>query len=282
MVNWIAGNWSYKHGIRPWSASSATDGVFEPAPMGYATEELWFTEVEKSGGPRVAKEIQLEKFNPANHVDKVGALPMLVIHGQQDFPHPGRAGHRRLPSLRLQRQGRMESKFLYFPDENHWVLNAAELRAVARHGTNGWGSKHIGQARPRRKSWGAGTRGSVAPAGLIWLNGERRPGVDTLDARAAFQGELWRRQFPKQESTGPVASSRIRATWKDFSRSPGRLPRRSCHPSRIKACCSELGEPPRTRPAHGPSAAHVFRDLSASEWEGRAGRLARAMIAREE
>src|SRR5690606_35610775 len=39
MVNWIAGNWN-----EPWKCLVNHDGVFDTRMMGYATEELWFTE----------------------------------------------------------------------------------------------------------------------------------------------------------------------------------------------------------------------------------------------
>jgi dipeptidyl aminopeptidase/acylaminoacyl peptidase len=44
---------------------------------------------------------------------------MLVIHSQKDFRIPVEQGIAAFTAL--QRKG-IESKFLYFPDENHWVL----------------------------------------------------------------------------------------------------------------------------------------------------------------
>ncbi|HEX7989063.1 MAG TPA: S9 family peptidase, partial [Stenotrophomonas sp.] len=46
MVNWIAGNWN-----EPWKCLVNHDGVFDQRAMGYATEELWFTEWEQGGTP---------------------------------------------------------------------------------------------------------------------------------------------------------------------------------------------------------------------------------------
>ncbi|MNV81285.1 x-prolyl-dipeptidyl aminopeptidase [compost metagenome] len=66
---------------------------------------------------------------------------MLVIHGQQDFRIPVEQGIGVFTAL--QRQG-IESKFLYFPDENHWVLKPHN--SVQWHDTvNGWLKQHIGQ-----------------------------------------------------------------------------------------------------------------------------------------
>ncbi|KQY51117.1 S9 family peptidase [Lysobacter sp. Root494] len=134
MVNWIAGNWN-----QPWKCLVSHDGVFENQAMGYATEELWFSEWENGGTP-FENPKGYQKFNPANHVDQFH-VPMLVIHGQQDFRIPVEQGIALFSAL--QRKG-VESKFLYFPDENHWVLKPQN--SVQWHDTvNGWLKQHIGQ-----------------------------------------------------------------------------------------------------------------------------------------
>ncbi|MDI9240829.1 S9 family peptidase [Lysobacter sp. LF1] len=134
MVNWIAGNWN-----EPWKCLVSHDGVFDQRMMGFATEELWFTEWEQ-GGTAIDKASNYEKFNPVNHVAD-WRVPMLVVHGQQDFRIPVEQGIGAFTAL--QRQG-IESQFLYFPDENHWVLKPAN--SVQWHDTvNAWLKKHIGQ-----------------------------------------------------------------------------------------------------------------------------------------
>jgi dipeptidyl aminopeptidase/acylaminoacyl peptidase len=134
MVNWIAGNWN-----QPWKCLVSHDGVFENQAMGYGTEELWFSEWENGGTPFENPQ-GYQKFNPANHVDKF-RVPMLVIHGQQDFRIPAEQGIALFGAL--QRKG-VESKFLYFPDENHWVLKPQN--SVQWHDTvNAWLKQHIGQ-----------------------------------------------------------------------------------------------------------------------------------------
>ena len=85
--------------------------------MGYATEELWFSEWENGGTPYDNPE-GYEKFNPINHV-KDWRVPMLVIHGELDYRIPSSQGMAAFTAL--QRKG-IPSQFLYFPDENHWVL----------------------------------------------------------------------------------------------------------------------------------------------------------------
>ncbi len=139
MVNWIEGNWYDKNGKSPWKCLVSHDGVFENQAMGYATEELWFSEWENGGTPYDNPQ-GYQKFNPANHV-KSFKVPMLVIHGQQDFRIPVEQGIALFSAL--QRKG-VESKFLYFPDENHWVLKPQN--SILWHDTvNGWLKRHIGQ-----------------------------------------------------------------------------------------------------------------------------------------
>jgi len=112
MVNWIAGNWPER-----FNCLVNHDGVFDERMMYYSTEELWFPEWE-NGGPYFAKAENYEKHNPVNHVDQ-WQTPMLVIHGQLDYRIPVTQGIAAFTAL--QRRG-IPSKFLYFPDENHWVL----------------------------------------------------------------------------------------------------------------------------------------------------------------
>ncbi|MCC4616716.1 S9 family peptidase [Xanthomonas campestris pv. asclepiadis] len=134
MVYWMAGNWN-----QPWKCLVDHDGVFDNRTMGYATEELWFSEWENGGTPW-QNPAGYEKFNPVLHVDK-WKVPMLVIHGQQDFRIPVEQGLAAFTAL--QRKG-IDSKFLYFPDENHWVLKPDN--SVLWHDTvNGWLKQHIGQ-----------------------------------------------------------------------------------------------------------------------------------------
>ncbi len=134
MVNWIAGNWN-----EPWKCLVNHDGVFDQRAMGYATEELWFTEWEQGGTPYDVPQ-NYEKFNPVNHVAN-WKKPMLVVQGQLDYRIPVEQGLATFTAL--QRQG-IEAKFLYFPDENHWVLKPHN--SVQWHDTvNGWLKQHIGQ-----------------------------------------------------------------------------------------------------------------------------------------
>ncbi len=112
MVHWIAGNWP--DGFR---CLVNHDGVFDQRMMYFATEELWFPEWEH-GGPYWSNPQAYERHNPAAFVDR-WTTPMLVIHGARDFRIPETQGLAAFTAL--QRQG-VPSRYLRFPDENHWVL----------------------------------------------------------------------------------------------------------------------------------------------------------------
>lgn len=114
MINWIEGNWG-----EPWKCLVNHDGIFDSRFMGYSTEELWFSEWENGGTPWEPN-TTYEKFNPANYVQN-WKTPMLVVHGGRDYRVPLEEGIATFTAL--QRRG-VESKFLYYPEENHWVLKA--------------------------------------------------------------------------------------------------------------------------------------------------------------
>jgi dipeptidyl aminopeptidase/acylaminoacyl peptidase len=115
MVNWIASQWpdGFKCLVNH-------DGVFDNRMMYYATEELWFSEWEHKG-PYFQQQARHELHNPVNHIDD-WKLPMLVIHGGLDYRIPETQGIATFTAL--QRRG-IPSQFLFFPDENHWVLKPA-------------------------------------------------------------------------------------------------------------------------------------------------------------
>jgi dipeptidyl aminopeptidase/acylaminoacyl peptidase len=118
MVNWIAGNWPDR-----FRCLVNHDGIFDQRIMYYATEELWFPEWEQ-GGPEYEHRDAYARFNPAEHVEK-WRTPMLVVHGSLDYRVGVEQGLATFTAL--QRRG-IESRFLHFPDENHWVLGPANLK----------------------------------------------------------------------------------------------------------------------------------------------------------
>ncbi len=139
MIYWIAGNWLDQSAHSPWKCLVAHDGVFDNRMMGYSTEELWFTEHEFGGTPW-KHPAGYARFNPIEHV-KDWQVPMLVVHSQNDLRLPVEQGIAAFTAL--QRKG-IESKFLYFPNENHWILKPQD--SVLWHDTvNAWLKAHIGQ-----------------------------------------------------------------------------------------------------------------------------------------
>ena len=112
MINWIAGNWPDR-----FDCLVNHDGLFDLRSFYYSTEELWFPEWDFSG-PYFENPELYERWNPVAHVEK-WKTPMMVIQGLKDYRVPPEQSFAAFTAL--QRQG-IESQFLIFPDENHWVL----------------------------------------------------------------------------------------------------------------------------------------------------------------
>jgi dipeptidyl aminopeptidase/acylaminoacyl peptidase len=112
MINWIAGVWP-----EAFRCLVNHDGIFDQRMMYYGTEELWFPEWEQ-GGPYWQVHETYEKWNPAIYVDR-WKTPMLVVHGGLDYRVPDNQGVATFNALK--RRG-IPSRFLYFPDEDHFVL----------------------------------------------------------------------------------------------------------------------------------------------------------------
>jgi len=115
MINWISGNWPDR-----FKCLVNHDGNLDERMAYFDTEELWFPEWDHVGTPWENPE-GYEKHNPINFV-KNWKTPMLVIHGAHDYRVVDTQGISTFTAL--QRRG-IPSKFLYFPDESHWVLQPA-------------------------------------------------------------------------------------------------------------------------------------------------------------
>jgi dipeptidyl aminopeptidase/acylaminoacyl peptidase len=111
MVNWINGK------TDRFRCLVSHDGIMNTEMMDYATDELWFTEWEFRGTPWESPEEYL-KWSPHLHVGKM-ETPMLVIQGEQDFRCVVTEGTTLFTALK--RRG-VPARFLYLPDEGHWVL----------------------------------------------------------------------------------------------------------------------------------------------------------------
>ncbi len=110
MINWIEG-----HTDR-FSALFCHNGTFNLESMWGTTEELWFPEWELGGTPWENREAY-EKWSPHRYVNNF-KTPMLIVHSAFDFRLSEEQAFQLFTTL--QRLG-IESKFLYFPDETHFV-----------------------------------------------------------------------------------------------------------------------------------------------------------------
>jgi dipeptidyl aminopeptidase/acylaminoacyl peptidase len=112
MVNWIAGNWPDR-----FRCLVTHDGDLDERAAYFNTEELWFDEWERLGTPWAHPE-HFSFQNPIEFV-KNWKTPMLVIHGGKDYRVVDTQGIATFTALQ---RLKIPSRFLYFPDENHWVL----------------------------------------------------------------------------------------------------------------------------------------------------------------
>jgi len=117
MINWIATQ------NNRFNALVCHDGVFNLESMYGTTEELWFPEWENGGTPWQNRALY-EKWSPHRYVENI-KTPMLVIHGAFDFRVSEEQAFQLFTSL--QRLG-VDSKFLYFPDETHFVTKPQNAR----------------------------------------------------------------------------------------------------------------------------------------------------------
>ncbi|MFQ5501961.1 MAG: prolyl oligopeptidase family serine peptidase [Phycisphaerae bacterium] len=115
MINWIEGNWSDR-----FRCLVNHDGNLDERMAYFDTEELWFPEWDHRGTPW-DNPSGYEAHNPINFV-KNWKTPMLVIHGGRDYRVVDTQGMSTFTVL--QRLG-IPSRFLYYPDESHWVLKPA-------------------------------------------------------------------------------------------------------------------------------------------------------------
>jgi len=117
MIYWIAGH------TNRFKVLVSHDGVFNTASMAGSTEELWFTDWE-FGGPVYKTRALYEKWSPLNHVSD-WKTPLLVVHSQLDYRVDLSEGYQAFTAAK--RMG-LDAKFLYFPDEGHWVLRPRNRR----------------------------------------------------------------------------------------------------------------------------------------------------------
>ena len=110
----------------------AHDGVFNTQSMFGTTEEVFFNNWDFGGAywektNKIAQKTYTT-FNPITLVDKWNT-PILIIQGGNDFRVP--IGQSQEAFQAAQLRG-VKSRFLYFPDENHWVLKPQNAQVWQR------------------------------------------------------------------------------------------------------------------------------------------------------
>jgi dipeptidyl aminopeptidase/acylaminoacyl peptidase len=100
----------------------AHDGVYNTQSMFGTTEEVFFNNWDFGGAYWEKDNAVAQKtyttFNPMTMVEKWNT-PILIIQGGKDFRVPIGQGQEAFQAAQLRG---IKSRFLYFPDENHWVL----------------------------------------------------------------------------------------------------------------------------------------------------------------
>ena len=116
MANWIAGSTDRFRAIVTHASLWELRGFHGTTDFGSS----W----EREFGDPYGDPSRYEASSPHRLIGNV-RTPMLVIHGEKDHRVPISEALRLWTDLR--RHG-VESKFLYFPDENHWVLKPQNAR----------------------------------------------------------------------------------------------------------------------------------------------------------
>jgi len=113
MANWIAGH------------TGRFKAIVSHASLWAMDQMMATTDAPMSFFPEFADPDALLANSPHRHVAAI-TTPMLVIHGDHDYRVP--IGEALRLWWDLQRRGKT-AKFLYFPDENHWVLAPGNVKA---------------------------------------------------------------------------------------------------------------------------------------------------------
>jgi dipeptidyl aminopeptidase/acylaminoacyl peptidase len=113
MANWIAGHTDRFKAIVTHASLWALDQMM-------ATTDVPMSFYAQFSGPGM-----LDRNTPHAHVEKI-TTPMLVIHGDKDYRVPIGEALRLWWDLQLHEK---VAKFLYFPDEGHWILKPGNIKA---------------------------------------------------------------------------------------------------------------------------------------------------------
>jgi dipeptidyl aminopeptidase/acylaminoacyl peptidase len=123
MANWILGH------TNRFRCIVSHDGMYNAESAFGSTEELWFNTWEFKGAPwdyygKPDSENPFRKWSPSLSA-KNFKTPTLVIHSQLDYRLDVSEGFQLFTALQLQH---VPSKFLYFPDEGHWIQKPQNAR----------------------------------------------------------------------------------------------------------------------------------------------------------
>lgn len=133
MMNWIQG-----HPLgRKFKALITHDGVFSMTSQ-LASDEQYFP-LHDLKGPIWKVPAEWEKWDPSRFTGN-WETPHLIIHSERDYRLTISEGLAAFNVLQLRG---IDSAFLTFPDENHWVLNP-ENSLVWHHAVINWMNKHVG------------------------------------------------------------------------------------------------------------------------------------------
>jgi dipeptidyl aminopeptidase/acylaminoacyl peptidase len=110
LANWVAGQTDRFRAIVTHASLWALDA------FGGATDAAHFW--QRDFGDPLTQPERYEKNSPHQHAASI-RTPMLVVHGDRDYRVPIGEGLRLWWDLT---RHDVEAQFLYFPDENHWVL----------------------------------------------------------------------------------------------------------------------------------------------------------------
>ena len=116
MANWVAGQTDRFRGIVTHASLWALENFHGTTDLGV----VW----EREFGDPYVDASRYEANSPHRHVGQI-TTPILVIHGEKDLRVP--VSESLILWTDLARNG-ADARFLYFPDENHWVLKPQNAR----------------------------------------------------------------------------------------------------------------------------------------------------------
>jgi len=133
MMNWIQG-----HDLgRKFKALVCHDGVFSMTAQ-LASDEQYFP-LHDLGGPIWKNQEGYDKWDPSRFTEN-WSTPQLIIHNELDYRLTIAEG---LAAFNVLQMRGVDSRFLSFPDENHWVLGH-ENSLVWHTVVINWINKYVG------------------------------------------------------------------------------------------------------------------------------------------